>query len=264
MLLSITYLIFSQLAVGGAISILLVPPSAERSFFRFCGIATLVMLSLALLVVPVRDRLFSLSFLALSLAWALNLGFVASVINGRPSWQRPLLVLTGSAGLIGILLDAVRRVPAEFPAWAPLLSAVYVLFSSLFLGSVVFAMILGHWYLVTPTLPIRPLRSMSLLMVFAVLGKFLLLVTTFILFWTAAGDEPRRILSSFIGLQGLFFWARILFGILGPLAIIIMTWQTVKISSTQSATGLLYVATILVLIGEAFSKFIFYHTSIPV
>ncbi len=264
MLLTITYLIFSQLAVGGLISILLVPPAAGRDFFRFCGFTTLVMLALALLVVPTPDPFLSKFFLLLVLAWVVNLGFVVSVIIERSSWQKPLLASSGLAGSLGIVLDGIQRVPADFPAWAPLLTALHFLLSSLLLGSVVFAMVLGHYYLTVPTLAIRPLRSMSLLMVVTIIAKVLLLGITFFLFWTAAGDEPRLILASFFGLQGIFFWSRVLFGIVGLLVIIFMTWETVKIHSTQSATGLLYVATILVLIGEAFSRFIFYYTSIPV
>jgi hypothetical protein len=38
----------------------------------------------------------------------------------------------------------------------------------------------------------------------------------------------------------------------------------VRIRSTQSATGLLYVATVMVLIGEMLAMFLLYATSVPV
>ena len=39
-------------------------------------------------------------------------------------------------------------------------------------------------------------------------------------------------------------------GFAGPVVAAILAWKTVRIRSTQSATGILYVAMILVLFGE--------------
>jgi hypothetical protein len=39
-------------------------------------------------------------------------------------------------------------------------------------------------------------------------------------------------------------------GLLGPAVASWLTWQTVQIRSTQSATGILYIAMTLVLFGE--------------
>jgi hypothetical protein len=43
---------------------------------------------------------------------------------------------------------------------------------------------------------------------------------------------------------------RWLLGFLGPLALTWMAWQTAKIHSTQSATGILYVVVIFCFLGE--------------
>src|SRR5206468_10558449 len=40
---------------------------------------------------------------------------------------------------------------------------------------------------------------------------------------------------------GVFFWQRVLFGLAGPAVLSYLTWETAKIRSTQSATGILYV-----------------------
>jgi len=50
--------------------------------------------------------------------------------------------------------------------------------------------------------------------------------------------------------QGIFFWMRAGWGLLGPLALFPMVWGTVKIRSTMAATGILYVAVVAVVIGE--------------
>ena len=39
-------------------------------------------------------------------------------------------------------------------------------------------------------------------------------------------------------------------GFIGPVVAVILAWKTVQIRSTQSATGILYVAMTLVLFGE--------------
>ena len=49
---TLVYLVFSQLAVGGLLSMLVVPLEAGKRFFRFCALACLVFLLLALWVGP--------------------------------------------------------------------------------------------------------------------------------------------------------------------------------------------------------------------
>ncbi len=56
---------------------------------------------------------------------------------------------------------------------------------------------------------------------------------------------------------------RSLMGLAAPLMLSVLIWQTVKMRSTQSATGLLYVALILVLFGELVSQFLLVRTGYP-
>ncbi|MDC4205157.1 MAG: hypothetical protein MPW14_13125 [Candidatus Manganitrophus sp.] len=55
--------------------------------------------------------------------------------------------------------------------------------------------------------------------------------------------------------EGLYLWIRLLIGIGGPMIIAPMILQTVKERATMSATGLLYIAMMMVIIGEIFSRF---------
>jgi hypothetical protein len=63
--------------------------------------------------------------------------------------------------------------------------------------------------------------------------------------------------------HGAIFWARVITGLIGPLILAFLIWRTVKMRSTQSATGLLYVAVILVLFGELISKYLLTIVFIP-
>ena len=269
---TLVYAVFSQLAVGGLLSMLVVPLEAGKRFFRFCTIACLVFLVLALRAGPfpvltpsVNGATGDLLPRRLLLACALlALVYLIAVLAERIRPQRPLLAAAGLTGAVGLLSDGWIACAACPPSLASPLSAACYLVSALFLGSVVFAMILGHWYLVVPALHIRPLRALTRLMLGATLAKVMLTALTMYVFWTDGDTLTRETLRSFWGIGGLFLWVRALFGLLGPLIVGFMVWQTVKIHSTQSATGLLYVATIFVLIGECVSAYIFYTTTIPV
>jgi protein NrfD len=70
----------------------------------------------------------------------------------------------------------------------------------------------------------------------------------------------RYILSS----SGIFFWQRVLFGLAGPALLGYLTWETAKIRSTQSATGILYVDFFTVIVGEVLAKYLLLATSVPV
>ena len=63
---------------------------------------------------------------------------------------------------------------------------------------------------------------------------------------------------------GIFFWQRVLFGLFSPGLLSYLTWETAKIQSTQSATGILYVDFFTVIVGEVLAKYLLLSTTIPV
>ena len=65
-------------------------------------------------------------------------------------------------------------------------------------------------------------------------------------------------------LDGIFFWQRVLFGLGGPGLLSFLTWETAKIRSTQSATGILYVDFFTVVVGEMLAKYLLLATRVPV
>ena len=75
-----------------------------------------------------------------------------------------------------------------------------------------------------------------------------------------ASAPPRRVITS---LDGIFFWQRVLFGLVGPAVLSYLTWETAKIRSTQSATGILYVDFFTVVVGEVLAKYLLLATRVP-
>jgi hypothetical protein len=106
------------------------------------------------------------------------------------------------------------------------------------IGGVFAAMILGHWYLVTPKLPEAPL---------ILLARVLLAVVALqvVLFWawvaTGAGPADVAPFSALVGPWALFVWLRLIIGLAFPLAICWAAVQTARTRSMESATGLLYI-----------------------
>jgi hypothetical protein len=105
-------------------------------------------------------------------------------------------------------------------------------------GGVFAAMILGHWYLVTPKLPEAPLILISRLLL-GVVGLQLVLFAV----WLATGagpgsGAPFRILA---GPWALFVWLRLIVGLIFPFIVSWAAVQTARTRSMESATGLLYI-----------------------
>jgi hypothetical protein len=257
---TVTFLLFSQLAVGGLISIAFVPDPAGKRFFRFCGAACAILMTVALFVssIPFAVAIWlGICLIATGL-------FVLLIQQDQLSIARKALVAAAGSGCVGLAANALLVSSSEMPMWVSAGSVVYQISGAAFIGSVIFGMTLGHWYLIVPTLPIEPLRRLTLLMIITTCIRTVLLIVVLVLGASSQIPEISATIDSFSRLAGLFFWARTLFGILGPIAICYMTWETVKLNATQSATGLLYVATILVLIGETMSLYLYHSTHLPV
>ncbi len=120
-----------------------------------------------------------------------------------------------------------------------LLLTVQLVVLALATGGVFAAMILGHWYLVTPKLPEAPLIMVSR----GLMGVVALQVVLFVA-WVGLGAGPGATGGPFAALFGpwaLFVWLRLLVGLVFPLVVSWAAVQTAKSRSMESATGLLYI-----------------------
>jgi hypothetical protein len=125
------------------------------------------------------------------------------------------------------------------------LNLLDILSSGLLLGATITAMFLGHWYLNHPGMDLKPLRRLVLLMAGAIVlrGAAALLG----LGLEASGAEKALAWWLMVSLR----WGA---GLVLTLLLAGLTWQTLKIPNTQSATGILYAAVILAFIGELTSQ----------
>jgi hypothetical protein len=183
-------------------------------------------------------------------------------IRADPAWEAPrhlaLLALPVIASVFGVALLRGRR--AAPIAIAGLATAGVILVAGAFswgggglasvlllvelaglatvLGGVWAAMVLGHWYLVTPRLPEAPLIRFA-----RWLGIGLALQIGLFVTWLGLGAGPSGA-PAFAGLVGpwaLFVWLRLLVGLVFPLIVSWAAIQTARSRSMESATGLLYI-----------------------
>jgi hypothetical protein len=221
-------------------------------FVRFVTAASAGLALLAALLVssPPAARWIWLALGAVALGW------YSSFRNNSSRTKLAGVVATIGSVLAAIVFGALT---ASGPGW---LQACGSSSSALLLGAVTVTMVLGHWYLVDTSLEIAPLRDGALWFAVAVAARLAVVALALLL----GGWETLRVsrAADFVfSTNGLFFLFRFLMGLGAPLLLAVFIRQTVKIRSTQSATGLLYVALILVLFGELTSEFLRLRTGYP-
>lgn len=167
--------------------------------------------------------------------------------------------LRNVAGLLTLLVGVGTLTVAAIsrPTAAPfdVFALVALPLGSLALGGSSAAMLLGHWYLVTPKLSPAPLQNAALVVVFAVLLQLALVGVTL-----ARGDLVGA--TGQIGLM-VAIGIRIGVGLLMTLGVALGGWWTARMN-TQSSTGLLYVGLGTTLAGEISARVLFFLTGAPV
>jgi hypothetical protein len=160
-------------------------------------------------------------------------------LEGAPG-GRLLIVLTPLA-LAGGLAWLETGGVAGWPLASALLGD---LTSAALLGSALTAMLMGHSYLIAPTLSLRPLLRLLLALALALAARAAADGAA-LWFWTARHSFAK------LG-NDVLLWLPLRWGVglVAPLVLVWMAWQSARIRSTQSATGILYVAVLFCFVGE--------------
>ncbi|MCI0356913.1 MAG: hypothetical protein L0211_00305 [Planctomycetaceae bacterium] len=161
--------------------------------------------------------------------------------------------LVAALSLAALLLPIFE--PLVYPQFMPPAKPVTMqiadrVTSSLLLGLVTTAMLLGHWYLNTPTMKLQPLRRLIVLLAAATVARAIVCGSGLgmELAWHATREGSA--LTTWL----VFVAMRWLAGIVGVFCLAWLTWLVLKIPNTQSATGLLYAGVIVAFIGELTSQ----------
>lgn len=225
-----------RLSFGTALAMAGLSPSQVTSgYFRVHSYVLLGLQALAAVValgsemhaaLPITAAVFS--YLA-SVAW----------LYEKPRAGRVFLVIVSVAALLAAW--TVGPIPAG-TTWQRVLMRLDPVAGGWLLGTTLAAMLLGHWYLNAPGMQLAPLQSLV-----RKLGGALVLRATVsgigLAAYLAAGPPPGIYAVSLLAMRWLA-------GIVGVAVTAWLTWETLKIPNTQSATGILYVAVILTFLGE--------------
>jgi hypothetical protein len=241
------YFLFLEAAVGGIIALFWIHlrDQVPRGFFRFTGICLLILAALGLWL---RTAFPPVVFTQEYWFAAERTLSVATLILFVVYLLREIRVIVP---LIPLLALGSLWAAANVSASDQLLGVgtqLAVLAGAVSLGSVLVALSLGHWYLVSPSMAVQPLIRLSFLCIGALLAQLALL--------------PILGATQLLASNALFLGVRVVFGILVPLPVMFMAWRTARIRSLDSATGLLYIAAALILAGEIAARTLFFLTGI--
>jgi hypothetical protein len=243
----INWTVLVAIATGSFAAMLLIRMKAEatRGFLAFTAFCSVIFGLLALasdLALPitlagspvVADATFDAPRrLALALFCLLGAGYLVAVARKRAA---PVVGFSAlGAGLATLALGALTWGGGILHA-VPLFVQLVILSSAT--GGVFAAMVLGHWYLVTPKLSERPLILLSRTLTIVIAMQLALFWT-----WVATGAGPggAQPFAILTGEWALFVWLRLLVGLVFPLVVAWAAIQTARTRSMESATGLLYI-----------------------
>ncbi len=251
----INWTLLAALAVGsfGAVALLRLRTDATRGYLGFTALSAAAFGALAwlsdgalpgsaaagspVLVDPAWDgprRLLLGLFAAGALAYAVALF--------RARRAAPLAMAVAGAGLGALIAGALAWGGSAGGSAALGVQLVALAAAT---GGAFAAMILGHWYLVTPKLSTAP----ALLLARVLLGAVAAQLALFVL-WVGLGvGTGLAPLEPLTGPWALFVWLRLLASLGFPLVVTWAAVQTVRTRSMESATGLLYIDVALVSAG---------------
>lgn len=273
MMKSLFFFLLSHFSVGLLFTILFISlRDIGKLFFRVTTLVAASLIILALLAKPFGDlELLSIfSFESIDAGRLTNLFFLTTslllvVYNiFQLRIHKALLISSFSFGILGIFFYSITIYESGNTSslMLPLLFANNVA-ATLIMGSVLGAMITGHWYLVQHKLSLAPLKNSALIYLLSVLVRiFVIIVSISVSVKSGLGTELIGSLES-LNARGYIFIGRIVFGLILPFIFGIMVWKSAQIRSTQSATGILYATIVLVLIGETFAKVLHFVFGVP-
>ncbi len=258
--------ILLELAVGGAFVVWFLDRGgqAPAGFLRLAGVVDAAAMGGAVLLIPTLPKADALDKLGLetwpigwlaalipTLAVVVIFQFLATFLPSGLA-RSVLGLVTLAAGVAVLTLAAFIRPPVT--PYDRVFDLIALPLGALALGGSEGAMLLGHWYLVTPKLSPAPLRRAALVVVGAVALQLLLVVISLALGELSGTFETALVVAIAI---------RIGVGILMTLGIAVAAWWTARLN-TQSSTGLLYVGLGTVLAGEISARVLFFLTGVAI
>lgn len=240
-------------ALGTGASLLAVPyKQIGKYYFNFHSTVLLVLVALAVLLGKPWEPLahgtaYMKAVAVLAMLFAVLVLAQNVVVRAAERELRPdVLILPVSVGSIFVILASFGW--TAYGTGTALLLTLHLLSAALVLGTSLVAMSTGHWYLANAQLSFDILIRLCRMFVGAI-GLKAVIVAIYAA--TRFSDYWR--LEDF---YKLVMGVRVIAGIVMAVALALMSLSCAKRHANQSATGILYVAVVFVLIGETISLYL--------
>jgi protein NrfD len=263
----VLFLFLTHLALGIVFTLVLVSRDAGVKFFRFNAGLAAALIAVAFVFRPPdlwTTTTGRIAVTALLISEAAIVVYWLTIGRMLASMRPALVWLACAAGLVALMAQAVVAT-SDWTFDVGILTIASFLSSAALLGGASTSMILGHWYLVIPSMEVSHLQSIVKVHIASMVVRIVVVVAAVVVavetWQPGAGPSFWQYITS---VSGIFFWQRVLFGLGGPALLSYLTWETAKIRSTQSATGILYVDFFTVVVGEVLAKYLLLATRVPV
>jgi hypothetical protein len=247
---------FLILLAGGVMLAAALPRPREVSvqWLRLAGILALAFAGLAIFFLVRRAEVRAIvlwTFAAAGVAMLAQLAFVQvlALSTQRICAALAFAIAVGAASVVTV--DATAAKPQAVAMAALACAGV-----GSTCGLALMDMLLGHAYLTAARMTIAPFRRLNLALAMALGARLVLTIVAVVM-------QTIRPIELFWGRFGLYVGTRWLVGLVVPAIFVYMSHDCIKRRSTQSATGILYVAGVLIFIGELLALYLARETGLP-
>ncbi|MCH7596170.1 MAG: hypothetical protein IID35_06380 [Planctomycetes bacterium] len=255
-------------SIAGGMLAVLATARVEQIAWRFLRFASFFAFGAACVVVVWTLRA-QASWSILSSDWPTQLGCLLAggaivVVFMAPMNERRagvLRVVCGISGLIGVAAACGTAVAASAggpdASYATPMIVISQVLGAAVLGAITVAWLLGHAYLTATKMTIAPLRHFSRILTWAIVARIaFLLISVGLAWWVGRDAQPLSAnpapwnIVTLLYQSWLIVSLRVGVGLVGVGVFAFMVRDCVRLRATQSATGILYFASVFAYIGE--------------
>ncbi len=267
-----TYLLlFGKLAVGG-LAALAVPPftELERGFYKstaavylFCAYAMVAGDIYLWSLNPERAPVSPIALATWIAFCVLFTGYFASLYVELPFLRARLFPASIFCGIAALALTAAAYVPAGVGAAAVLVFVIPAIAGAAIVGAGLTGMLLGHWYLIDTGLDLAPFRSILVYCRACLIAEVVSVAAaaTILALWPGTVWEAGFAAA----FSSRFVWLVIARLASWALAAVILELirRTLEIPQTMAATGLFYIAALVIAVGQIAGHWLLFRTGLP-